>query len=77
MLTVPFEGQAALLKQLKTAIRAGSILIDATVPLAAALADAPPAPSASGKAPPHSKPRNSCRKVCRWSLRSTTPRLRF
>src|SRR6266853_1854380 len=35
VLTVPFEGQAALLKQLKPAIRPGSILIDATVPLAA------------------------------------------
>src|SRR5437879_2744669 len=35
MLTVPFESQATLLKQLKPAIRAGSILIDATVPLAA------------------------------------------
>ncbi len=35
VLTVPFEAQAALLKQLKTAIRPGSILIDATVPLAA------------------------------------------
>ena len=34
VLTVPFEGQAALLKQLKPAIRPGSILIDATVPLA-------------------------------------------
>jgi 8-hydroxy-5-deazaflavin:NADPH oxidoreductase len=37
MLTVPFEGQASLLKQLKPAIRLGSILIDATVPLAASL----------------------------------------
>ena len=37
MLTVPFEGQAALLKVLKTAIRPGSILIDATVPLAASV----------------------------------------
>ena len=35
MLTVPFEGQAVLLKQVKPAIRAGSVLIDATVPLAA------------------------------------------
>jgi len=35
MLTVPFEGQATLLKQLKPSIRPGSILIDATVPLAA------------------------------------------
>jgi 8-hydroxy-5-deazaflavin:NADPH oxidoreductase len=35
MLTVPFEGQASLIKQLKPAITAGSILIDATVPLAA------------------------------------------
>jgi len=35
VLTVPFEGQAALLKQLKPAIRPGSVLIDATVALAA------------------------------------------
>ncbi len=35
VLTVPFEGQATLLKQLKPAIRPGSILIDATVALAA------------------------------------------
>jgi NADPH-dependent F420 reductase len=37
MLTVPFEGQATLLKQLKPAMTAGSILIDATVPLAASV----------------------------------------
>jgi NADPH-dependent F420 reductase len=37
VLTVPFEGQVALLKQLKTAIRPGSILIDVTVPLAASI----------------------------------------
>src|SRR5437016_4211028 len=37
VLTVPFEGQAALLKQLKPAIRPGSILIDTTVPLAASV----------------------------------------
>lgn len=37
VLTVPFEGQATLLKQLKPAIRAGSVLIDATVPLAASV----------------------------------------
>jgi NADPH-dependent F420 reductase len=36
-LTVPFEGQASLLKQLKSEIRPGSILIDATVPLAASV----------------------------------------
>ena len=35
VLTVPFEGQANLLKQLKPSIKPGSILIDATVPLAA------------------------------------------
>jgi hypothetical protein len=35
VLTVPFEGQAVLLKQLKPVIRPGSILIDATVALAA------------------------------------------
>ena len=34
MLTVPFEGQAALIKLLRPAMTAGSILIDATVPLA-------------------------------------------
>ena len=37
MLTVPFEGQAALLKQLKPSITPGSILIDATVPLASSV----------------------------------------
>ncbi|HEX9111564.1 MAG TPA: NADPH-dependent F420 reductase, partial [Terriglobales bacterium] len=37
VVTVPFEGQAALLKQLKPAMRPGSVLIDATVPLAASV----------------------------------------
>ena len=37
VLTVPFEGQAELLKQLKPAIKPGSILVDATVPLAASV----------------------------------------
>lgn len=41
VLTVPFDGQAALLKQLKPAFRPGSILIDATVPLAAAVGGRP------------------------------------
>ncbi len=36
-LTVPFEGQAGLLKELKTAFRPGSILMDATVPLASGI----------------------------------------
>ena len=36
-LTVPFEGQAGLLKELKPSFKPGSILIDATVPLAAAV----------------------------------------
>src|SRR5579862_3572387 len=35
MLTVPFEGQASLIKRLKLSMTPGSILIDATVPLAA------------------------------------------
>lgn len=35
-LTVPFEGQAGLLKELKSSFQPGSILIDATVPLATA-----------------------------------------
>jgi NADPH-dependent F420 reductase len=37
VLTVPFEGQAELLKDLKPSIRAGSIFIDTTVPLAASV----------------------------------------
>ena len=37
VLTVPFEAQAALLKQLKPAMRPSSILIDATVALAASV----------------------------------------
>src|SRR5579863_9484115 len=37
VLTIPFEGHVALLKQLKPALRPGSIVIDATVPLAASV----------------------------------------
>lgn len=37
MLTVPFEGQAALLKDLKSSFRPGTVVIDATVPLAASV----------------------------------------
>jgi 8-hydroxy-5-deazaflavin:NADPH oxidoreductase len=37
VLTVPFEGHAELLNQLKPVIRPGSIVIDATVPLAASV----------------------------------------
>jgi 8-hydroxy-5-deazaflavin:NADPH oxidoreductase len=37
VLTIPFEAQAPTLKQLKPAIADGSILIDATVPLAASI----------------------------------------
>ncbi len=37
VLTVPFEGHAALLKQIKPVIRPGSILVDTTVPLAASV----------------------------------------
>jgi len=41
LLTIPFSGQAALLKQLKTVWRPGAILIDATVPLAASVGGTP------------------------------------
>jgi 8-hydroxy-5-deazaflavin:NADPH oxidoreductase len=41
VLTVPFAGQAALLKQLKPLWKPGQILIDTTVPLAAAVGGAP------------------------------------
>lgn len=37
MLTVPFEGQAALLRELKASFRPGTVVIDATVPLAASV----------------------------------------
>jgi 8-hydroxy-5-deazaflavin:NADPH oxidoreductase len=37
VLTVPFEGHAALLKQIKPHIRPGSLVIDTTVPLAASV----------------------------------------
>jgi NADPH-dependent F420 reductase len=37
VLTIPFEGHTALLKQLKPAIRPGSVVIDTTVPLAASV----------------------------------------
>ena len=37
VITVPFEGHAALLKHIKPAIRPGSIVIDTTVPLAASV----------------------------------------
>lgn len=37
VLTVPFEGHAELLNQLKTTIKPGSIVVDATVPLAASI----------------------------------------
>jgi NADPH-dependent F420 reductase len=41
VLTVPFAGQADLLKQLKPSFRPGTVLIDATVPLAAAVGGRP------------------------------------
>ncbi len=37
VLTIPFEGHCGLLKQIKPAIRPGSIVIDTTVPLAASV----------------------------------------
>jgi NADPH-dependent F420 reductase len=37
VLTVPFEGHANLIKQIKPAIRPGAIVIDTTVPLAASV----------------------------------------
>ncbi len=41
VLTIPFEGHAALLKELKPYIRAGSVVIDTTVPLAASVGGRP------------------------------------
>jgi NADPH-dependent F420 reductase len=41
VMTVPFEGHAELLHQLKLSIRPGSIVIDATVPLAASIGGRP------------------------------------
>jgi 8-hydroxy-5-deazaflavin:NADPH oxidoreductase len=41
LLTVPFSGQAALLKQLKTVWKPGTVVIDTTVPLAATVGGSP------------------------------------
>ena len=41
VLTLPFSGQAALLKQLKSAWKPGTVVIDTTVPLAATVGGAP------------------------------------
>jgi NADPH-dependent F420 reductase len=41
ILTIPFSGQAALLKQLKGIWKPGTVVIDTTVPLAAAVGGAP------------------------------------
>jgi len=41
VLTIPFEGHAALLKQIKTSIRPGTVVIDTTVPLAASVGGRP------------------------------------
>jgi NADPH-dependent F420 reductase len=41
VLTVPFAAQAEMLKQLKSSFRQGTVLIDATVPLAAAVGGRP------------------------------------
>jgi NADPH-dependent F420 reductase len=41
VLTVPFVGQPALLKQLKPAIQPGTVVIDATVPLASGVGGRP------------------------------------
>src|SRR4029077_2011521 len=41
VLTVPFSGAAALVKQLKTIWKPGTIVIDTTVPLAATVGGAP------------------------------------
>jgi hypothetical protein len=41
VLTVPFDGQAEILKQLKPSFKPGTILIDATVPLAATVGGRP------------------------------------
>jgi 8-hydroxy-5-deazaflavin:NADPH oxidoreductase len=39
VLTVPFEGQAAILKQLRNHFRSGTVLVSATVPLASSVGD--------------------------------------
>lgn len=41
VMTVPFESQASLLKQLKPSLRPGTVLIDTTVPLAASIGGRP------------------------------------
>ena len=41
VLTVPFEGHAEMLKHLQPALRAGQIVVDTTVPLAASVGERP------------------------------------
>jgi 8-hydroxy-5-deazaflavin:NADPH oxidoreductase len=41
VLTIPFSGQAGLLKQLKSAWKPGTVVIDTTVPLAASIGGSP------------------------------------
>ena len=59
VLTVPFAGQAELLKQLKPSFRQGTVLIDATVPLAAAVGGRPHACWGYGRARRPSRRRKS------------------
>ena len=62
VLTVPFAGQADLLKQLKPSFRQGTVLIDATVPSLLPSADAPRVFWASGKVrQPNKRPRSWAR----------------
>lgn len=49
VLTIPFEGHAALLKQIKTSIRPGTVVVDTTVPQPPALVDGRPEPWAFGR----------------------------
>jgi predicted dinucleotide-binding enzyme len=43
VLSVPFASRAATLRSIETMLRPGQLLVDVTVPLAAASAAAPPA----------------------------------
>ena len=60
MLTIPFAGTAGLLKELKPVWKPGTIVIDTTVPIAAAVGGAPSKCSVCGKAPRRRRPVHYC-----------------
>ncbi len=66
VVTVPFEAQAGLLKQIKPAIRPGCTIVDTPCRWQRAWGDAPRARSVFGKGPPRSRPPSLFPREFRW-----------